>query len=354
MTKARRRILEALQNKNLFTEALQLDVLSMLRKGLEPDQFIQKVNEESKWEDCLRCSGQPFCRLFMAVAYLEKGILFKAKSEVEEAIVGFRVRGSNWNQAMGYWMLGTILLEEGDYDSAGRSLQKALELLEPLLKEYRSSSNKSQARECQGHIQEIEKTIKSISPRLRKKTVQEGHPAPDHVEDLSTEGAAYLTIPWIPIYQHAEVEESVGEPAWIEHRSKLRTQLTELFIDGMCYTIRPVQQSTRQITLTAGKQYGWVKVNGYGMDTARPTPIQQGDYVLFCESDWPDQNEIVIVSKVSTFVVEDFSSYTIKRYSQQNHELLSETSFEDKYKPINITEDYRCMGVVLAVAKPKT
>lgn len=352
MRETRRRILEALHHRNLFTESLGRDALSVLGKNLAPDQFIQKVSEESRSEDCLRCNGQPYCSLFLAVAHLERGALLEARSQIEQAIAGFWMRGSQWNQAMCQWMLGTVLLEENNDEPAKRSLQKALEILHPLLREYRSESNYRQAGECTEHIQELEKMITGLSRRLKEKNAPESHVADGSGPDA--EHVAYLAIPWIPVYAHVEVEAGLSQSSWVEQEIKQKSELAEIYIDGTCYLVHPVRQLTAHVTLSPGKQYGWVKVHGKSMDAAQPTRIDEGDYALFYESGWPNGNEIVIVSRADSPAVEDGYSYMIKRYSERNQELTSETSMQgDNYRPVSIFEGYQCMGVVVAVAKRK-
>jgi hypothetical protein len=159
----RQTILKALHHENFLTQSLGRDTLRMLRKLLSPAQLIEKVTREEKVEDCLSCSGQPLCRLFLAFAHLELGITSKAKNLVEEAIAAFRTRDSRWNEAMSHWLFGTMLLQEGDRDSAARSLHKAFQLLCQLVNELRVSGNYKRIKDCEGPMQQILKTLKSIT-----------------------------------------------------------------------------------------------------------------------------------------------------------------------------------------------
>ena len=74
----RQTILKALHYDNFLTQSLGRDTLRMLKKTLSPVQLIEKVTREENEEDCLSCSGQPFCRLFLAFADLELGTPSKA------------------------------------------------------------------------------------------------------------------------------------------------------------------------------------------------------------------------------------------------------------------------------------
>lgn len=156
-------ILIALHHNNFLTQSLGRDTLRMLKKILSPAQLIEKVTREENAEDCLSCNGQPLCRMFLAFAYLELGTPSKAKNLVEEAIAGFRVRDSHWNEAMGHWLFGRILLREGDRDSAARSLHKAFELLCQLVNELRVGGNYKRIKDCEGPMQQILRTLESIT-----------------------------------------------------------------------------------------------------------------------------------------------------------------------------------------------
>ncbi|HSL46701.1 MAG TPA: hypothetical protein VK897_24915 [Anaerolineales bacterium] len=170
MSEDRKKIVTALQQKNILTESLALDAVRVVQGKLAPIPFIEKVTRESTNEDCLHCGGQPFCRLFLAVAYLELDALSMAKLLAGEAIEGFRIRGMNWNQALSHWLLGVILLQEGNTESAQRALKKALEMLERLLRESRLESKNKQARECKEYINLIEKSLSKISRLARKRS----------------------------------------------------------------------------------------------------------------------------------------------------------------------------------------
>lgn len=159
----RQTILKALQHNNFLTQSLGRDTLSMLKKTLSPAQLIEKVTREENAEDCLVCNGQPLCRLFLALAYLELGTPSKAKKLVEEAIAGFRIRDSHWNEAMCHWLFGRIFLQEGDRDSAARSLHKAFELLCQLVNELRVRGNYKQIKAHEGPMRQILRTLKSIT-----------------------------------------------------------------------------------------------------------------------------------------------------------------------------------------------
>jgi hypothetical protein len=163
MNDERQTILKALHHNNFLTQSLGRDTLRMLKKTLSPVQLIEKVTREENVEDCLSCNGQPLCRLFLAFAYLELGTPSKAKNLVEEAIAGFRIRDSHWNEAMGHWLFGRILLQEGDRDSAARSLHKAFELLCQLVNELRVSGDYKRIKVCEGPMQQILRTLKSIT-----------------------------------------------------------------------------------------------------------------------------------------------------------------------------------------------
>jgi hypothetical protein len=91
------------------------------------------------------------------------------------------------------------------------------------------------------------------------------------------------------------------------------------------------------------------------MNAAGPTPIQENDYVLFYRSGWPEQDEIVIVSQSDSEGAPASLSYRVKQYSRAERQLESRTTLHGaEYEPVDITENHRCLGVVIAVAKLRT
>jgi hypothetical protein len=89
---------------------------------------------------------------------LELGTPSKAKNLIEEAIAGFRIRASQRNEAMCHWLFGRILWQEGDRDSAARSLRKAFELLCQLVNELRVRGNYEGIKEYEGYMKQILRT----------------------------------------------------------------------------------------------------------------------------------------------------------------------------------------------------
>ncbi|HLO30995.1 MAG TPA: S24 family peptidase [Anaerolineales bacterium] len=345
-------ILEALDHKNILTASLGREATGVLKKTLSPVQFIEKVTREKETEDCLHCGGQPFCAFLLALAYLELEASETARLLVDEAVKGFDLRGMNWNKAIAYWLQGIILLQEVDKDPAKRSLNKALEILFSLRAEFQTEGKYKGAEGCQKHIKEIQKTLKNIdrSDKPEKKTTPSRKPASSPVPVITEEPVAenefYIAIPWIPVYKQIEVEAGLNGPVRTGQEIKQQSDLSIIYIEDKAYNIHPVRLGDKRITLSRDKQYGWVKVHGHSMKDAKPTSIQEGDYVLFYESGWPDQNEIVIVSKADASMV--------KRYLKEEQQLRSETSLKGAdYDPVNITPEYLCLGVVIAVAKAK-
>ena len=79
-------------------------------------------------------------------------------------------------------------------------------------------------------------------------------------------------------------------------------------------------------------------------------PFNEGDYVLFYESDEASHLDFVIVSSADP---SGQVSFIVKRYDYFNNLLLSKSNDTTKdYAPIRRDEDHKIRGIVIAIAKP--
>ena len=127
-----------------------------------------------------------------------------------------------------------------------------------------------------------------------------------------------------------------------------------------------------RVTFVDGKRYGWFRVKGHSMNAARGNPINNNDYLLFCENHEPESckgnivvaflpelddkrltvKRLIKLSSGSSFKRNGFG-FKIK-FMLQSESLLDEdpdTGMSYK-KDIEIANDYQLVGNVIAIAKP--
>lgn len=356
-------ILNKLNHKNQAATSWEHKALDMIDDALKAEGFIQDLSDEIDKADCLHCNAQPFCRFYLAFAYLNIKKVSNAMQMVSEAIEGFHIRGLDWNQAMSRWLLGLIHLQEGNCYLAQRSLEHALSILTPMVKDLKTESNYNKASECELYIEQIREDLNEafhvpinhrgqiLAPASAEKPVT-AQSVPTISENITSAPEGYILIPWIPIYE--DVQAGANGIIWVDHPTREKTELHQVILQGKQCAIYPTHMGSRRIVINSERQYAWAKVRGRSMEQATPTPIQEGDYVLFYKTDTVVIDSIVVVAQFVSGPNDD--SYMVKRFDLEDHMLLSQTRLTGKeYEPIPFKPNrHRVVGIVVAVAKPTT
>jgi tetratricopeptide (TPR) repeat protein len=349
-------IAHTLRDHNLPAMQKYNQITDVLKDMLSSRLFIQDLESEMSNADCLYCDEQPFCRFYITFAYYKQEQIQKSKDYLEEAIEGFRMKTMDWNEAMAHWLLGEILIDEKDSSLAQRSLERAIRILEPVVKELKTKSSYADAKRGEGIISKIQVALeRAHSNYAPSPQVQAQPPAPPANETAvpkytshNTEHEGFIILPSIPIYE--EVEASPNGPVWTKQLEIGETEFKRVVLQNRSYKIYSTKYVERQVTISPDKKFAWAKVHGQSMNTSHPVPINEGDYVLFYQANSPERNEIVIAAKADN---SDGSAYMVKRYLIDEKLLESETSEQGElYNPIPITADYRIIGIVVAIAKP--
>jgi hypothetical protein len=183
-------------------------------------------------------------------------------------------------------------------------------------------------------------------------------PSGTTTELSQSETEDYVELPWIPVY-HSVTHANVGQGTeWVEPPDEERAEINSVIIAERSYWLESTLLGIHKVTLTEGRDYGFVKVDGQSMNTSRP-PIEHGNYVLFYKSNDVEGNvnKIIIASRPLT----KGYSYLIKQLKRRHplpgqsveYELVSHTSESGpEYDSLPLGEDYGILGVVIAVAKP--
>jgi len=165
----------------------------------------------------------------------------------------------------------------------------------------------------------------------------------------SKENEAYMAFFGLPVYPG--VQAGPGGPMLIRPGAKTSHTDTKLiYIEGKLHKLLTVVARNQQITINGQFNYGWAKVAGDSMNGAYPTPIIDGNYVLFYESDDADDNAIIIASWLDINGID--LKLIVKRYGKNDQCLYSDTTPPNRYNPISIQGDVKILGIVVAVAKP--
>lgn len=343
-------ILHSLQNKNQTITALANETRKLLDDLLDASSFVARLEDEIKLSTDQYHNNLPFYCFFLALGYFKQGDCERAKNILKESVQGFRLQNYLWNEALAEWLFAVIHLENGNNIRAERACETALDKMISLSREYREESDYESAVECDDRIKKIKglmEYIKSLPPV--EQTASATRPSPARAAQQHED---YMVLPWLPIYD--SVQAGPNGPLWPDPSPKAGMAVQIIEIGGRAFQIFSIRtqagSSDHRISLNHDLKYGWAKVSGQSMNAASPIPIDDGDYVLFCESWHDDRDGIVIACQR---VTDSDYTHMVKKYDAKNRRLLSETRDTSRdYSPIPLSEEYYILGAVLAIAKP--
>jgi hypothetical protein len=151
-------ILARLEIKEDATRKLRNRVKLFPENRLDAEKFILELEEERKIANCSICSGEPFCKLFVACAYnaLERDDL--VRTFIGDAIECFRKHGSDWNEALSTWLLGAF--NTTTYPIlASHDLTRSIKLFEKISVDLESKGEYNQLYICRQLIDNIKNDI---------------------------------------------------------------------------------------------------------------------------------------------------------------------------------------------------
>jgi len=153
---------------------------------------------------------------------------------------------------------------------------------------------------------------------------------------------ALIILSRCPIY--SRVPDGTDRPMLAETSEIGNVEVSgRVVIEGAPFVVYPLQLD-RRIDLSGSMRYGWIKVEGRSMNASLPIPIEQGDYLLFCD------RQVVLNDMVAVEIDDETgagSKVILKRYRKS--QLVSEST--EEYPPIQITDQTKIIGRVVAVAK---
>jgi hypothetical protein len=279
---------------------------------------------------CYSCEIEAECSVIGGIAHLDLGEIDSAIQKLEDANQHFRGENETWNSIICMALLGLAFEKHGEQRQALGEFQQALQKLS---RNYLRVHANDYPAEAIRLVDDLQAKISRKVPAKKKSS-------------LRTQ--ALLVFSSLPVY--SGVQAGPGGPTWAQPLPKSpRTSVDQIILDDKLYSLHAIT-SGNQISLTAGKKYGLVKVFGDSMTASKPVKILEGDYVMFYESADAENGEIVIAACPENAGAGFM--FIVKRYSKVDGHLISETTPPNKYNHILIDENTRIIGTVIAVAKP--
>ena len=335
-------ILDALEKDDPSVIAMEKNIREMLDDRGDSYSIRNNVKDEIIVANRIHTQRQPYYYFYLAIAHLKIGEIKHTKEALAHAVQGFSIAGNTLNEALAEWLFGIIHFEDGKPVRAEQACQKALSLLDFLIQDHEINGAYNHAQELRKHYKKIEKFTKGINSRSKKK---KSDPPPSFP-------SFEIRIPWVDVFD--SVQAGINGIIWTDSPGSSRANINMIEIEGKAYILHPVTADEvdehAQLTLSKKLKYGLVKVRGQSMNASKPVPIDEGDYVLFSSKKPRDREAIVIAG----YTLTDHETTTmVKKFKAQENQLVSETTdTSEEYPPIEMTDEHRILGTVIAVAKP--
>jgi hypothetical protein len=310
----------------------------------DPEQMLGLISSREKIPHYVgqdRFKNQPYYYLFEAYA---QAVLDKRNEAIERANRAaslFRMRNMQWNEALAHWFLGILYQRYSRKEDSCKELQNATAILEGMAQGFQRQGRVEDCLGCQAVLRQLYRHISLAKPEL------------DLIATANKDHKSYLLPDWMPVYQ--QVQKDQKSILWVEPRGSITTEVQLIVIAERWYSIKSVTANDQKIKLDSAREYGWARVRGDDMNAASPTPIADGDYVLFIKHPDPQENDLVVASYCEDPVTKEYA-YMVRKFGKKlrgDNTLYSESSvIGDKYRPIVADEHTQILGQVVAVAKP--
>ena len=195
------------------------------------------------------------------------------------------------------------------------------------------------ALQFQQKLEELEQQLSlQKSARLREQILKD-------VDDANRVIREIRTFEGLPIYRSVHA----GPAGTFDFTPPSEDVEHAVILEGIIHVLYPVRKTFYedfQALLNKCKRLGWMQVQGRTMNLAHPIPIEDDDFVLICQEQEMNDNDIVVVSLQDTLL--------LRRYNKSENVLYSESTEQGKtYLPLQISQEIKIIAVVLGVAKAK-
>lgn len=279
-----------------------------------------------------------------AEIYLECALAAYEMDDMREALSLFQnPKGSfrrTLHKAITYWLLGCIQWQSQSHlEEALVSWERSLQIVREV--EFSQSSDLEMVKKCKEIRSRMEDAILYASE----------HNCPPPVS--SKKGASKTTVKarsaklmTYPIYGRIPA----GPPAWVPDETDEYAEVASVTLNDKEYnffSLRIPEEFT--INVHGGRTYFLLEVDGDSMNSAKPVPIESGNYVLMAKQDAAEGGDIVAVE-----IIREDRAATLKRYrfKEGKHWLEPESTNTELPSHISMTKDFHIRGIALAVLKP--
>jgi flagellar biosynthesis chaperone FliJ len=147
--------LQALDNKNSSAIAMEKKTLETLVEQQDLQPFINELSKEIRQTKDAHDDRVPFYNFCLAITLLKHNNIEEAKDVLADAMLGFRILGWTFNEAIGEWLFSTIHFEDEDYERAQRACDSAITKLRSLIKQYNEESKYESAKELSTYLLQL-------------------------------------------------------------------------------------------------------------------------------------------------------------------------------------------------------
>ena len=329
-----------LRVKDPKAKALRRKLLSSFISQKTMRETLDQQCKNKKQTNCYSCDDEGACSTLRGIAFLFLEKPKQALKEIGDALVHSRNTDDTWNSIVGLHLFGIAYETNNKRHQAILEYQQGLELLEIFCRDHENDYDEIDHALIlkNGLLHRLENPFPPAKFIPLKKTIT----------SASVKTKSRISFPWMSIYRG--LQAGPNGPIWIDSLPENKGSLTDtIILDDIPQEIYSIKQGDNLITLTSERKYGWAKVSGDSMNTSKPIPILENDFVLFYESADADNNTIVIASYPKNSGAG--YQYVIKRYAKNDKLLISETKPPERYDPMPLTSEVRILGVVIAVAK---
>jgi len=343
-------VLEKIEIKSEATRSLRDQVLEIRNNPYMAERLLDKLIDDRETSNCSKCDSRYFCSLYLACIYYELGDLEQTKTHIEEAVNDYYHVGSKWNELLAKWIYGTTLLRTGSTLHARRELERTIEMLQEMAKQFRRENQYEKRDECLDFVEKIRDQLNQPvaaqqqrqQPRAQDEERQEPSSRPRQLKYPQWKRSMLI----FPV--QSQIRAGLKGNFIFENQPDMEATLEEISIDGVFHSFYNLRREGLPITLSP-KVYRWLQVDGNSMDQARPFPINNRDYVIAIDANLSNIDvqfgDIVVATLHDP--TSDQRAGVIKKCTRRGLE-----SFSSQEYPIIPLKDASIRGIVIAVAKP--
>ena len=278
-------VLKKIEIKSEATRSLRDQVLDIRNRPEKAETLLNELILDREISDCLKCDGRHFCSLFLACIYYELGEIEQTKLHVQEAIEDFYHVGSKWNELLANWIYGKTLLLMGLSLPARRELERTIEMLQEMAKQFRRENQYEKRDECLDFVgkirDQLNQPIAAQQQRQQPRAQDEERPEPTPKQWQQKYPQWEQSLLVFPV--QSQIRAGLEGNFIFENQPDIEATIEDISIDGVLHSFYNLRRGGLPITLSP-KVYRWLQVEGDSMDQADPFPINNRDYVLVIDA----------------------------------------------------------------------